>query len=179
MEIRKAVRVSMSIPLYFQCVKNDSDDILVDGGVVRNYPIDLFDHERYIENPENGEAVDYNTTPGYLFNHETLGFRLDEFEKKEASMITGNPIPYNIKNVLDYAKALVAYMRNTAMRLHLHKNDWNRTIVIDTTGIGVTEFSISERNVHRLIENGRDGVDKHFEWREGRVEGEKGLDLPQ
>ncbi len=51
---------SMSIPLYFQAIFNEEDEVLVDGGVTRNYPVDLFDHKKYLDNDANGEAVDYN-----------------------------------------------------------------------------------------------------------------------
>ena len=43
-EIRDAARMSMSIPLYFKCVRHGKDrDIMVDGGVVWNYPLNIFD----------------------------------------------------------------------------------------------------------------------------------------
>ncbi len=167
-KIRKAARISMSIPLYFRCVRNEEEEVLVDGGVTRNYPIDLFDHERYLENSENGEEVDYNQTDGFVFNHETLGFRLDDNGVKVASMLSNSPIPHDIDNLADYAKALVGFIRQMAVRMHLHSNDWNRTIVIDTTGVGVTEFKVSEQKIHHLLHNGAAGVDNHFAWREGQ-----------
>lgn len=175
LEIRKAVRISMSIPFYFQCVRNSNNDVLVDGGITRNYPLDLFDHERFLKNPENGEVVDYNRTPGFRFNHETLGFRLDDRGEKEASMLSGEPIPRDVNNIYDCALALVGFMRQMAIRLHLHSNDWNRTIVIDTTGVGVTEFGLSRDKIQMLIENGQHGVDRHFDWRTGA----EGLNKPE
>ena len=41
--ISYAARMSMSIPLYFRSVRI-FDDIMVDGGVSYNYPINLFDN---------------------------------------------------------------------------------------------------------------------------------------
>jgi len=169
MKIKDAVRISMSIPLYFQAVRNEEGEVLVDGGVTRNYPINLFDHIKYLDNQENGEEVDYNQTKGFIFNHETLGFRLDDEGEKANSMVTNQPIFQDIENIYNYAQALVTFMRQTASRIHLHKNDWNRTIVIDTTGVGVTEFDITKEKIESLIENGQKGVKSHFEWRNNPI----------
>nr|MBA3612868.1 patatin-like phospholipase family protein [Nitrospirales bacterium] len=42
MPIRDAVRISMSLPLFFAAVEWGGD-ILVDGGVLNNYPVWIFD----------------------------------------------------------------------------------------------------------------------------------------
>ena len=39
----------MSIPLFFAAVR-ESDDLFVDGGVLDNYPIRLFEREKYVAN---------------------------------------------------------------------------------------------------------------------------------
>jgi NTE family protein len=79
--IAHAVRISMSIPGIFKphCIhfKNSANEIVidsrnhvyVDGGVMDNYPIFLFDHAKYLE---DGSAQAQSS----IFNHETLGFRL-------------------------------------------------------------------------------------------------------
>ena len=62
MRVADAVRISMSIPLYFRAVLLDAEghvvtgdpkpgqptQVLVDGGLLANYPIGLFDHPRYL-----------------------------------------------------------------------------------------------------------------------------------
>ena len=83
-EIRDATRMSMSIPLYFRCVRYGTDrDIMIDGGVAWNYPLNIFDNETYLDKTENGGRVNYNNGEGYVFNHETLGFRLDSLQEIE------------------------------------------------------------------------------------------------
>ncbi|CAN5351621.1 hypothetical protein BH09BAC5_BH09BAC5_11610 [soil metagenome] len=49
--VKEAVRMSMSIPLYFQSVMKNND-VWVDGGVSWNYPVNIFDNERYISVPQ-------------------------------------------------------------------------------------------------------------------------------
>jgi len=162
MKIKDAVRISMSIPFYFQAVTSSSNlkEILVDGGVIRNYPINLFDHEKYLSNPVNGETLSSNGAPGYIFNHETIGFRLTDKDPLEANRQTKE-----IDDLRSFSLSLITFMRSMASKLHVQDDDWNRTIAIDTTGIGVTEFDLSQGKINTLIENGRKGVDGYFNWR--------------
>ena len=44
-----AVRISMSIPLFFAAIRFPRGDVYVDGGVIDNYPIKLFDRAKYVE----------------------------------------------------------------------------------------------------------------------------------
>lgn len=170
MSINQAVRISMSIPFYFQAVSNMDiskfKEILVDGGVIRNYPIDLFDHKKYLSDPANGdpnpgnpENIILNTGPDYVFNHETLGFRLTDRDSLEANL-NGQ----KITNIKDFSWSLIVFMRSMASKLHVQEDDWNRTVAIDTTGVGVTEFDLSQEKINMLINNGSKGVDGYFEW---------------
>ncbi len=100
--VADAVRRSMSIPLFFAAVR-ESDDLFVDGGVLDNYPIRLFDREKYVANCDrkrhtakpphyagaNRERCG-NTSP-YVYNRETLGFRLDC--RKEISLFRDGAAP--------------------------------------------------------------------------------------
>src|SRR6185503_5760874 len=65
--IADAVRISMSYPLFFASRKLDGD-VYVDGGVLRNYPLRLFDPQT----PDEAHPGLYLRTP----NFETLGFHL-------------------------------------------------------------------------------------------------------
>ena len=49
MRVVDAVRRSMSIPLFFRAVRDDRGDVFVDGGAINNYPVKLFDREKYLE----------------------------------------------------------------------------------------------------------------------------------
>jgi NTE family protein len=62
MRVADAVRISMSIPLYFRAVLLDADNqviqgrpkagqpvqVLVDGGLLANYPLHIFDQPQYL-----------------------------------------------------------------------------------------------------------------------------------
>ncbi|MDD1779991.1 patatin-like phospholipase family protein [Enterovibrio sp. ZSDZ35] len=169
--VRDAVRMSMSIPLYFKCVRYGSDkDIMVDGGVTWNYPVNIFDHESYLSNPDNGEKVTYNTSDGYEFNHETLGFRLDAKDEIAANKNNWSNVPKDIDNILNYAVAMIGFMRSAANKRHLHKNDWNRTIFIDSLDVTTTDFDLSREKINALLESGERGVNAYFDWRDNDAE---------
>jgi NTE family protein len=164
MEIRKAVRISMSIPLYFQAVSR-KNSIMADGGITLNYPINVFDFEKYLDSEKNGEKVTYNKTPNYVFNHETLGFRLDSRDEILYNTMGWSNVPKKVDNILKYNLSLLSFILETANKKHLHKNDWNRTIFIDTLGVKATDFDLPKDKINALVESGRHGVLDHFKWR--------------
>jgi len=49
MPVADAVRISMSMTALFRRRKSLRGDVYVDGGVLDNYPVKLFDRERYID----------------------------------------------------------------------------------------------------------------------------------
>lgn len=162
--IAYAVRMSMSIPLYFRSIRRNRH-VMVDGGVTRNYPLNIFDHTDFLVNPANGETVDYNTSPGYVFNHETLGFRLDSKDEIAYNEQGWSNVPRSIHSIADYAKTLMGFMMESANKSHLHGNDWNRTVFIDTLGVKTTDFNLSRKKIKDLVESGKEGAEKYFEWR--------------
>lgn len=163
--IRDAVRMSMSIPLYFQSVLKDAH-VWVDGGVSWNYPVNIFDNERYVSKADNSEKVSYNTDPGFVFNYETLGFRLDSTKVIEYNKDNWACEPVDIKNIKDYALGLVNFMMEMANKKHLHQNDWNRTIFIDTLDVKTTDFKLGNDKINALVQSGRKGVTDYFAWRD-------------
>ena len=142
--IADAVRISMSIPLFFAAVRSAGNDVYVDGGLLNNYPIKLFD---------DGET-----------NYETLGFRLDS--KKEISVFSGEQEPdhTNIEDFFDFTKALLRTILNIQQTTHLREEDWNRTVFLDTLGVDTVEFDLSNKQKLLLIESGRQGATKYFKW---------------
>jgi NTE family protein len=162
--IKEAVRASMSIPLYFQSVTREKH-IWVDGGVSWNYPVNIFDHVRFVSNPTNAIKVEYNTDEGFVFNFETLGFRLDSTQVIEYNGDSWKNEPVVISNIKDYALGLVNFMMEMANKKHLHNNDWNRTVFIDTLDVKTTDFKLPDNKIKALIQSGRDGVIKYFAWR--------------
>jgi len=174
--VADAARISMSIPLFFAAKRSTRGDVYVDGGVLDNYPVKLFDREKYLgaasERPvpsyyarvNAGLAAGARPVSRYAYNKETLGFRLDSREEIAMFRDHAEPPERPIGDFFEYAWALVETILNAQDSAHLHSDDWQRTIYIDTLGVGTTQFDIDEATKHRLVQSGRDGVAKYFEW---------------
>lgn len=174
MVVADAVRISMSIPLFFKAVREKNDDIYVDGGVLSNYPIKLFDKASYVK--DNGKETEYykkqnkilqdykSSAQKYIYNCETLGFRLDTAE--EISMFHDHTPPphHKIDNFGSYVISLADTLYDSQLNSHLHSDDWQRTVYIDSIGVKTTDFNLSDETKKKLIESGREYTKKYFEW---------------
>jgi len=164
-----AVRISMSIPLFFACVRRNGE-VNVDGGVTWNYPLDLFDSKPFVSAPghwvDPRKEWDYPTVydENHVYNKETLGFRVDTADEIAAEKKAWRLPPQRVDDILDYAKALIGFMTDTANKMHLHKNDWDRTVFIDALGVRATDFKLSDDKVEELIQSGRDSATKYLDW---------------
>jgi NTE family protein len=149
MKISAAVRISMSIPLFFAAIKAENGDILVDGGISWNYPIDLFDRQ------SSGQRI---------WNPATLGLRCDTPEEIDAQKQDWRGPPRQITSLFSFSKALVGFMQEMANDAHLRPADWHRTIFIPAAGVTATDFDLPQIKVAELLENGRCAVRKYFDW---------------
>jgi NTE family protein len=185
MPLATAVRISMAIPLFFAAVRHgDRKDVYVDGGVMLNYPVKLFDRERYIDAAESYAARStayYNrenaafvlARPGrspYVYNRQTLGLRLDTQEEiglyRYDEPLRGRPIA----KFTDYARALLQALMNAQENQHLHSDDWQRTVYINTLDVGTTDFDISDERKQALLLQGIAGTEHYFRWFEDPAE---------
>lgn len=170
----------MSIPLFFAAVRNVRNDVYVDGGMLDNYPIKLFDRTKYVKkNLTHTEYYDEinkslkkrkRKIADYVFNKETLGFRLDS--KKEIAMFRDNAEPpvRKIENFFDYTHALFSTLIDFQMNVHLHSDDWQRTIYIDTLGVKPVDFGIKDDKKNELLESGRNYTKTYFDWYDNEEE---------
>ncbi|MDQ7088852.1 MAG: patatin-like phospholipase family protein [Acidobacteriota bacterium] len=166
LKVEDAVRVSMSIPLFFAAARGGGGDVLVDGGLTWNYPVNLFDHTRYLACRARGLPIGYARHPQHVFNTETLGFRLDTSGELQANLVDWQNEEFQIDNIVHYGWALVTLMRAVANKMHLHKNDWSRTVFIDMgETIGFTDFDLGEAEIAFLSQRGRMGVRAFLKWR--------------
>lgn len=70
MSLLDAVRISMSIPLFFKVVRfGPRADVYVDGGVQLNYPIQLFDHASFVSPGEDRAMLPRGSTGAASATH--------------------------------------------------------------------------------------------------------------
>ncbi|HEY1774172.1 MAG TPA: patatin-like phospholipase family protein [Gammaproteobacteria bacterium] len=160
-----ATRTSMSIPLFFQAIMAQGD-VRVDGGVSWNYPIDMFDDKRFLDDPKKGVKPDYPTLydDDQVYNKETLGFRVDTADEIAAEKYRWKSPPDQVDGIEDCIKALVGFMLDTANKTHLHDDDWHRTVFIDAAGISATDFGLSQAEIKTLIAKGVQGATSYLKW---------------
>jgi NTE family protein len=143
-----AVRMSMSIPIFFEPVRFDNpqtgeEHLIVDGGMLSNFPVWLFDAEE----------------PQW----PTFGMKLVQKDPK-APVAGSFPPPEaprgGISEVLDYLRSLVETMMAAHDRLYIEESEFDRTIAIDTLGVGTTEFDLSSERAMGLFRSGRAAAEK-------------------
>ncbi|MBR2770582.1 MAG: patatin, partial [Bacteroidales bacterium] len=100
----------------------------------------------------------------YVNNKETLGFRLDS--EAEIAMFRDNAEPpiREIEDFFDYTKALLNTLIDFQNNVHLHNDDWQRTIYIDSLGVGSIDFNIKDEKKEELVQSGIKHTEKYLDW---------------
>ena len=176
MEVAKAVRISMSIPGLFTVIRKDEqDDVCVDGGLINNYPIKLFDRKEYAPRyrSETEYYKEYNKILKkigqeekklWMYNMETLGFKLDSREEKALFCHYEKPKSIKIKNIIQYGLRLGYTLYDIQSNIHLHSDDWHRTVYIDTLDVGTLSFMIKKSKKKELADSGRKCTEEYLKW---------------
>ena len=181
-KIADAARISMSIPLFFAAVRGVQGDnhIYVDGGLLDNYAIKVFDQSSLIQTKNNRRKTEYydkineqlkTRNAGsnakvieYVYNKETLGFRLDSKEDINLFLNQDSAPNKEIKNFFSYTKALVSTLIDFQNNVHLHSDDWQRTVYIDTLGVSSLDFKLSDKKKQALVDSGYNYTTAYLDW---------------
>jgi NTE family protein len=151
LEIAAAVRMSMSIPIFFDPVvyhhprKPHDQRLIVDGGLLSNFPVWLFD-----------------TPPGQVPRWPTFGLLL--VAPNQQAPLVGGQEPERTDegkvSILGFLLAIGHTMMEAHDRLYVEQANYARTIPIDTIGVQTTQFSIDDdpELKRRLYESGRNAA---------------------
>jgi NTE family protein len=144
LSIALSLRMSMSIPFFFEPVKLRNPDtglthIIVDGGILSNYPVWLFD-----------------APPGQPVKWATLGFNIYEPKPKD----DGPPDPFysaprNIANPIQLVEAIWSTVFSAMDQRYVSKRHWARTIPINAVGVKSTDFDLTGQKKQALLESGQ------------------------
>lgn len=125
-EVAKAVRMSMSIPLFFETIEQDGDHY-ADGGTVNNYPIEVFDNEAYVDDPAFfTDQINMKTLGCHLF---TPSNHSEKTPKKD------NLIHY-IENLFE------TLLQVQTIDFENSQNIKDRSVNINDHGISAVDFDI-------------------------------------
>ncbi len=67
-----------------------------------------------------------------------------------------------IDDFFDYATALVTTIIESQATQHLHGDDWQRTVYINTLDVRTTDFGVSQAKKKALITSGRRATQDYF-----------------
>lgn len=142
LSVARAVRMSMSIPVFFEPVCLDylnngeaSRSYIVDGGILSNFPVWLFDAD---QNPQ----------------WPTFGFRLIEPDQGK---------PRHIKNIVEFLSATIGTMMEAHDERYIQDANFRRTIAIPTMGVCATDFEIGLEGKGKMFRAGYEAARKFFE----------------
>jgi NTE family protein len=146
LEVAHAVRMSMSIPIFFKPVveknsKTNHNHVIVDGGMLSNFPVWLFDCS-------DDETPDWPTFGLLLVEPEpkvSIATRLPDPEK----------MPHGGRALVQLLSGMVHTMMEAHDRIYLEKATFSRTIPIPTLGVGTTEFDLPKDRAQALYDSGR------------------------
>lgn len=139
LDVALAVRMSASIPLFFEPVRLQNprtgrQHVLVDGGLLSNFPVWLFD--------DDGD----NTIP-------TIGIRLDEGLDDLGAPGEG------MVAVIDFIRSLAQTAVSAHDRHYLERSRFDRVISVPSLGVRTAEFDLSAERARSLYQAGRQAAD--------------------
>lgn len=144
MDVARAVRMSSGLPYFYEPVvqyyatgRGESVSYIVDGGLLSNFPVWLFD----VEGP-----------PPW----PTFGFMLTDSQVAPSHLVRG---PFS------YTAALISTMLEAHDTLSLEAADSVRTIRVPAKGVRTTDFNLSIEQRKRLYRSGVAAANRFFaEW---------------
>jgi NTE family protein len=153
-QVADAVRASMSIPFFYEPVKlrvpaTRARSWLVDGGMLSNFPVDVFDRN-------DGQPPRW----------PTFGIKLS------ARPDALRRVKYRVDDTISLARAMLGTMMSFHDQMHLDDPAViARTIFVDTFDVQATDFEIDRETQERLYQSGRaaatrflDGGSGHQPW---------------
>lgn len=170
MPVALAVRISGSIPIYFEPVALDNNlqkikqgdtisfvNYYVDGGMLCNYPISLFD-----------SCTDACTNPllcdRLSFNKNTIGIKLERPQQIDSIRNNNVNIPaFDIKNVSGYMAAFSNLLMETLSRKYPNlENEMGRTIYVSQGNFSSRIKRTTMQEKLQLYENGVNAANAFF-----------------
>jgi len=162
MPIKTAVRASAAIPLYFGAVfmdstgnvinrpkKNMNYNVYVDGGLLANYPINIFDTKE--------------DTAANVIDKYTIGLNLERPEQIAYSKEQEGIAPYNIHSFFSYVAALYNLTIEQLNKNTNQAEERKHTIYISTSNLSPKVRHITIEQKKMLFHNGAEGAKAFFD----------------
>jgi NTE family protein len=147
LEVALALRMSSSIPIIYEPVRltsvsDSTEHLLVDGGMLSNFPLWIFDRQN---DPET----------------EVIGLRLVE-DQPDTGLVDLLPVPALARTrfgqLVDYVESMARTLMEAHDRRYLDAGEIARTVPVPTLGVGTTEFDLSPERAEALYQAGQQAV---------------------
>jgi len=139
MPVAMAVRMSSNIPLFWPAIEWGGD-LYVDGGMLCNYPMFVFD-----------QGINGSRKP----SPDTFGLGLGNKNDVPDPETT---CPPEIKSLTGYITVLLDLLIDKSNEQHVKQLDWGRTIYIPTGTVSAMDFGLSDTVIQELQDNGYKAV---------------------
>lgn len=162
--IKTAVRISSSIPFFYEPVLLDSSGIeptkiikgynyqlYVDGGISENFPINLFDSCK-----AGGQALFCDSD--IVYNPLTLGFKLEREAQIKQFKNSDTLAGFTIKNFKEYTQAFINFAMQSLNNKPNLENEKDRTVYISYGNISAVPRKMSVKQKQQLFENGQNAT---------------------
>lgn len=152
--VAEAVRLSMSIPFFFK-PENLGSSKIVDGGILSNFPLWLYDVKRTSEGTVAPPNPSSSQPPRKYPRWPTFGFRLTDSDLEKDVPIQG---PFDLLGAM-FRTMMVAHDR-----FHLDARNTSRIININVgkAKVTATEFDLSDQKKNELYRAGYLAAKKFF-----------------
>lgn len=181
MPIRDAIRISASIPYFFRAIHYEND-VLVDGGVLNNYPLSVFDNNAFNTadthvDLDGGDALKSEQTIDEFIQESVVAAAVDTtthtkcFVEDPRNRTIGLKLVSNnethnkwpaVTNIKSFSENLLEAMMLQIAKGHIRRDDWKRTIKINAGDISSVDFDLSDKQKKWLIEQGTGAATEFF-----------------
>jgi NTE family protein len=140
LNVALAIRMSMSIPIFFEPVKFRNPQtgeihVLVDGGLLSNFPVWVFDTQEEPPWP-------------------TFGLMLVDKINRDTAFPFPLPPTKDPRNPIEFIKSIVSTAMEAHDRMYLEDDTFIRTITIPNLDVSSTNFDITQDKIQSLYKSG-------------------------
>ncbi len=178
MKLSDAVRISGGYPLMYTPVQLSDGFYYVDGGLINNYPIDIFnskyENRNHIANPKtlglylgshsaNEGDLGINEISSLINNisdkfsgasQDDVNYYIDQLDF--------NKINYGLDQPINDIVSYIAHLFAVYSKVKYDRYEGLHEIVIDDEGFNAINLDISQGDVQKLIENGSNAATDYF-----------------
>ena len=150
-DIARVVRASAAIPFFFEPVRfadgrGGPDHVLVDGGLLSNFPVWLFDVDGVPRWP-------------------TFGINLVAGDCRRTPLEHASPevVPTGGHGLIEHVRAVIGTLIEARDKLALERADAVRTIDVPNLGVGTVDFDLTPQTAAALFDCGAAAVDEFLD----------------